>query len=204
MQLGLGFGLGVCPSSLLKQKKKKAKKRARTNQNFFLSKQPHIALAWNWRSREALQRKRGQSCPVQRELPALPEAGAGGCSWPQPVGRVGEHGAGCQGRGAGAGAKRCPAAQGVAAQDPLPPCRPGRCGLHGAAGRGEAMGPSGGGGGGELQRWAQLWPGHPHCPPRVEGTTCCCAGPGRHKAASTARRGQLLAGCTSSGSSNLL
>lgn len=58
---------------------------------------------------------------MQRELPALPEAGAGGCGWPQPVGRVDEHGAGCQGRGDGAGANCCPAAHGDAAQHPLLP-----------------------------------------------------------------------------------
>lgn len=37
-----------------------------------------------------------------------------------------------------------------------------------------------------------------------QGTKRCHFGPGWSKAASTAGRGQLLAGCTSSGSSNLL
>ena len=56
MQLGLGFGLGVCPSSILKQKKKPTQRQIT---HCFLSKQPRIALAWTWRSRGALQRERG-------------------------------------------------------------------------------------------------------------------------------------------------
>lgn len=52
MQLGLGFGLGACPSSILKKKK-----RYQTIY-CFLSKQPQIASAWTW-SRGVLQKERG-------------------------------------------------------------------------------------------------------------------------------------------------
>lgn len=80
VQLGLGFGPGVCPRSLKAKKKNKKKnpmkrKQAKKSQKIkiknspqttsLLSKQPHIALAWNWRSRGALQGKRGRSCSVR-------------------------------------------------------------------------------------------------------------------------------------------
>lgn len=78
------WGLGLvreCVQGVLKPKKKNKKKnpmkrkQAKKSQKIkiknspqttsLLSKQPHIALAWNWRSRGALQGKRGRSCSVR-------------------------------------------------------------------------------------------------------------------------------------------
>lgn len=63
MQLGLGFGLGVCPSSII------AKKIQHQKTHCFLSKHPQIALAWTW-SRGALKGSMGWSgwCRVWGEF----------------------------------------------------------------------------------------------------------------------------------------
>lgn len=153
MQLGLHFGLGVCPSSILKPKKNPTQHQ---KTHCFLSRQHQIALGWSWRSREALQRERGPESPSAEEFPALGGAGAGGCS----------HGAG---RGLDAGTSRAGQEAAAATHGDAVAATHTFCTGREAAGvRGGVEERFGGGRGGERSsRGAQLWPGDKALPLRA-------------------------------------
>lgn len=95
---GLVLVLGVCPSSILKQKNTPQYQKT----HCFLSRRPKIALAWTRRIEKLCRGSGDWNRPVQREVPALSEAGAEGCGRSQRAGGTGRQGAGgshCQATG---------------------------------------------------------------------------------------------------------